>query len=208
MVAGRLRRSGAEIFPQSRRAGAPEKGRGGDRPLLAVAQRCRRGRARRAAGERAPCRRDVMQAGVRPAGRHLDLLGLEGRLFLLGSGRASLLRRASLHAGDADGGAEFAAMVQHRPALGLWHRRPEPGPFLRRLQDRQARAVGHGLRAPAAARLLHPVDLRRPRQRRRDHGSVGARSAAVQIRLRHRHEFLQAARRKARSSPAAASRPA
>ena len=28
---------------------------------------------------------------------------------------------------------ELAAMVQHRPALGLWHRRPGPGPLLRRL---------------------------------------------------------------------------
>jgi len=28
--------------------------------------------------------------------------------------------------------AQFAAMVQHRPALGLWHRRPRPGPLLRR----------------------------------------------------------------------------
>jgi ribonucleoside-diphosphate reductase alpha chain len=52
----------------------------------------------------------------------------------------------------------LAAMVQHRPALGLWHRRPEPGPLLRRLQDRQARQVEDLLRAPAAARLLHPVD--------------------------------------------------
>ena len=55
-------------------------------------------------------------------------------------------------------GAELAAVVQHRPALGLWHRRPEPGPLLRRLQDRQARQVEDLLRAPAAARLLHPVD--------------------------------------------------
>ena len=196
MVASRLRRAGAEIFPQGRRARAPEKGRGRDHSLLAVAQRCRRRRARRTAGEGALHRRNVMQAGFRPARRHLDLLGLEGRLFLLGSRRASLLRRAPLHAGDADGGAEFAAMVQHRPALGLRHRRPEPGPLLRRFQDRQARAVGHRLRASAAARLLHPVDLRRPRQRGRHHGFVGARGAPVQIRLRHRLELLQAARRR------------
>ena len=78
-------------------------------------------------------RRTLLQAGVRPARRHLDLLGLEGRLLFFGSRRASLLRRAPLHAGHADGGAELAAMVQHRPALGLWHRRPEPGTLLRRL---------------------------------------------------------------------------
>ncbi len=53
-----------------------------------------------------------------------------------------------------------------------------------------------GLRASAAARLLHPVDQRRSRQRRRDHGPVGARSAPVQIRLRHRHQFFRAARRR------------
>jgi ribonucleoside-diphosphate reductase alpha chain len=29
----------------------------------------------------------------------------------------------------ADGGAELAAMVQHRPALGLWHRRPGQGHY-------------------------------------------------------------------------------
>ena len=87
-------------------------------------------------------------------------------------------------------------MVQHRTALGLRHRRTEPGTFLRRLQNRRARAVSYRLRASAAARLLHPVDRRRSRQRRRDHGPVGAGSAALQIRLRHRHEFLEPARRK------------
>ena len=39
-------------------------------------------------------RRALRQAGVRPARRHLDLLGLEGRLFRLRGGRARLLRRA------------------------------------------------------------------------------------------------------------------
>jgi ribonucleoside-diphosphate reductase alpha chain len=59
---------------------------------------------------------------------------------------------------SADVRAELAAMVQHRPALGLRHRRPEPGPLLRRLQDRQADQVEDLVRASAAARLLHPVD--------------------------------------------------
>ncbi len=36
-------------------------------------------------------RREIGQAGVRPAGRHLDLLGLEGRLFRLRSRRPGLL---------------------------------------------------------------------------------------------------------------------
>ena len=52
------------------------------------------------------------------------------------------------------------------------------------------------LRAPAAARLLHPVRLRRPRQRGRHHGPLGARGAPLQIRLRHRLEFFPAARRR------------
>ena len=64
------------------------------------------------------------------------------------------------------------------------------------------------LRASAAACLFHPVGLRRPGERRRHHGPVGARGAPVQIRLRHRLEFLQAARRRREDCPAAASRPA
>ena len=85
---------------------------------------------------------------------------------------------------------------------------PEPGPLLCRLTNRQADQVEVGLRASAAACLLHPVDQRRPRQRGRHHGSVGARGAPVQIRLRHRLELLASCAAKAKSSPAAASRPA
>jgi hypothetical protein len=51
-------------------------------------------------------------------------------------------------------------MVQHRPALGLWHRRPRPGPLLRRSPDRRADASRPRLRASAAACLLHPVGRR------------------------------------------------
>ena len=85
------------------------------------------------------------QAGVRPPGRHLDLLGLEGRLFRRRGRCARLLRRALPHAGDAESRTQLAAMVQHRPALGLWHRWPEPGPLLRRPQNRPADQVGLGL---------------------------------------------------------------
>ena len=142
----------------------------------------------------APRRRRA--AGLRPARRHLDLLGLEGRLLLLRGRRARVLRRAPLHARDAEGGAELAAMVQHRPALGLRHRRAEPGPLLRRPLVEGAGEVAHRLRAPAAARLLHPVRLRRPRQRGRHHGPLGARGAPLQIRLRHRLELFAPARRR------------
>ena len=51
------------------------------------------------------------------------------------------------------------------------------------------------LRAPAAARLLHPVGRGRPRQRGRDHGPLDPRGAAVQVRLGHRHQLLVAPRR-------------
>ena len=95
--------------------------------------------------------------GVRPPRRGLDLLGLEGRLLLLRGRRPRLLRRDALHARDPDGRAELAAVVQHRPALGLRHRRPGAGALLRRLPDRRADPLDLGLRAPAAARLLHPV---------------------------------------------------
>ena len=42
---------------------------------------------------------------------------------------------------DADGGAELPAVVQHRPALGLRHRRPGAGALLRRPADRRGRSV-------------------------------------------------------------------
>ena len=86
-------------------------------------------------------------------------------------------------------------MVQHRAALGLWHRRPGPGSLLRRFRVGRAEGGRVGLRAPAAARLLHPEHPGRPRQRGRDHGPLGARGAALQVRLGHGHELLQPARR-------------
>ena len=82
--------------------------------------------------------------------------GWKGSYFSSEEDAQRLLRRAALHAGQADGRAELAAMVQHRPALGLRRRRPRPGPLLCRPQDRQADQVEIGLRASAAARLLHP----------------------------------------------------
>ena len=72
---------------------------------------------------------------------------------------------------------------------------------------RPADEIGLGLRAPAAARLLHPEHQRRSRQRRRDHGSLDARSAPVQIWLRHRHEFLELCAARTRNCRAAASHP-
>ena len=153
-------------------------------------------------------RRSLLQAGVRPARRHLDLLGLEGRLFHHRGRRAGVLRRAPLHAGDADGGAELAAMVQHRPALGLRHRRPEPGPFLRRPQDRQARAVGHRLRASAAACLLHPGESPTTSSTRAASWICGCAKRACSNTAPAPARTFQNCAARARSYPAAASRPA
>jgi len=59
------------------------------------------------------------EAGVRPARRLLDLLGWKGGYFTSEEDARRVLRRAALYAGQADGGAEFAAVVQHRPALAM-----------------------------------------------------------------------------------------
>ncbi len=71
--------------------------------------------------------------------------GWRGGYFDAETDARALLRRDVLHAGAADGGAELAAMVQHRPALGLWHRRAVPGSLLRRLPHGQAGRLGLGL---------------------------------------------------------------
>ena len=71
--------------------------------------------------------------------------------------------------------------------LGLRHRRAGAGAPLRRSEDGQAQPRRpQCLRAPAAARLLHPERRGRSRQRGRHHGPVDARGAAVQVRLGHR----------------------
>ena len=61
--------------------------------------------------------------------------GWKGGYFDARGGRQRLFRRDALHAGAPDGRAQFAAMVQHRPALGLWRRWAGAGPLLRRLRD-------------------------------------------------------------------------
>src|SRR3981081_3594946 len=81
LVAGRLRRAGAEVFSQGRRRRAPEEGRGRDRAVMAVALGAVHRGARHPARGRTLCLGTLGQAGVRPACRLLDLLGLEGRLL-------------------------------------------------------------------------------------------------------------------------------
>ena len=87
--------------------------------------------------------------------------GWKGGYFTERGRRAHLLRRDAPHARRPDRGAQLAAMVQHRAPLGLWHRRAGAGALLRRLENRQAHPQHLLLRAPAAARLLHPVRRRR-----------------------------------------------
>ena len=72
---------------------------------------------------------------------------------------------------------------------------PAQGHYYVDFATRRAGQVHLRLRAPAAARLLHPVRRRRPRQRRRHHGPLGPRGAPLQVRLRHRHQLLRAPRR-------------
>ena len=105
---GRRRHPRAEILPQGRRARASEATGRDAGPLVAVALRPRRARPRRPARKRALRRRDRRPPGVRPPRRHLDLLGLEGRLLHHRGRRARLLRRAPLHAGHADGAPRTA----------------------------------------------------------------------------------------------------
>ncbi len=72
---------------------------------------------------------------------------------------------------------------------------PSQGHYYVDFETGRARQVEVRLRASAAARLLHPVRRRRPRQRGRHHGPLGPRGAALQIRLRNGLELLGAARR-------------
>ena len=90
--------------------------------------------------------------------------GWKGGYFDSEDDAHALYDELSLHARHPEMRSEFAAVVQHRAALGLRHRRPRPGSLLRRPRDRPAREVAHRLRASAAPCLLHPVDHRRPGQ--------------------------------------------
>ena len=139
--------------------------------------------------------RERRAPGLPPPRGDVGLLGMEARLLRRRGGCKRLLRRALPHARHAARGAELPAVVQHRAALGVRHHRPAAGPPLRRAGVGGARALHQRVRAPAAARLLHPVRRRRPRQRGRHHGSLDARGARLQVRLRHRIQLLGDPRR-------------
>ena len=163
-------------------------------------QRCRRRSAISAKCRRSRCSSAWPAPGPIGAGR--------AAISIRESRRARLLRRARLHAGEADGGAELAAMVQHRPALGLRHRRPEPGPFLRRFPDRQADQVEDRLRASAAACLLHPVGRRTTSSTRAASWICGCARRACSNTAPAPAPISPGCAAKANGSPAAASRPA
>ena len=146
-----------KYFRKAGVAGAAGAGRGGRRAGVAAAPAARRAGAGRPAGGPALRRRDLGQAGLRPARRDLDLVGLEGRLFRQRGGRPGVLRRAALHARLPVRRAQLAAVVQHRPELGLRHRRPGAGPLLRR-RPRPARS---GARPrPTSGRSRTPASSR------------------------------------------------
>ncbi len=177
-------------------------------PRVAAAARGRRGGARRARA-RGARRRRARRARRLPAPRGLlDVLGPEARLLRRRVRCARVPRRARGDARAPGRGAELAAVVQHGPALGVRHHGPGAGPLVLRSRRRRARALDVRVRAPRAARVLHPVRRRRPRERGRDHGPVDARGARLQVRLGHRLQLLRAARRRTSASRAAGARPA
>ena len=187
VVPGRGRHPGAEVLPQGGRRDRARARPGGRRARVAGARPSRR------AGSPVEGR-DRRAPGVPPSRRLLDLLGLHARVLRRG-GRARVLRRAAGHARPPGRRAQLAAVVQHGPELGVRHQRPAAGPLVRRARRRRAEAVHERLRAPCPARLLHPVRGRRPRQRGRHHGPVGARGPRLQVRLRHRLQLLRHPRR-------------
>ena len=98
--------------------------------------------------------------------------GWKGGYFDSEADAAAFYDEIRLMLARRDGRAEFAAMVQYRASLGLWHRRPGAGPLVCRLPHRRIDPIGERLRAPAAACLLYPECRRRSRRPGRDHGSV------------------------------------
>jgi hypothetical protein len=140
------RYSRPEISAPDRRSRGAEEGEGSRRSGVPAAFRARCRRARQDAGRSALRRRDQRPPDLRPHRRGLGLLGLEGRLFRPRRGRRPRLRRRDeIHARRPDRRAEQPAMVQHRPALGLWHRGRRAGPLLCRPRDRRAFAIGERL---------------------------------------------------------------
>ena len=173
-------------------------------PDVAAAERAAPTATRRSVGEtRQP-------AGVPPPGRLLDVLGLEGRLLHQPRRDAQAFYDETCYMLAApDGRPEQPAVVQHRPALGLRHRRPgRRGTTTSTRRPASCEQSTDAYEQPAAARLLHPERQRRPRERRRHHGPVGPRGPHLQVRLAAPARTSPRSAARASRCPAAASRPA
>ena len=197
---GRRRRAGAEIFPQGRRAGALKARRGKRGPLLPVALGRRHGGARRSAD-----RTSARPAKSRPS-RCSTGSPAPGPI---GAGRAAISTRRKTPRPFSDELRYMLARQMAAPNSPQWFNTglhwaygvdgPGQGHFYVDYANGKLVEIQERLRASAAARLLHPVGRGRSRQRRRHHGPLGARGAAVQIWLGHRLQLLEAARREGKA---------
>ena len=133
--------AGAEIFPQGRRAcgGQPAPRSRGRRARMAVAQGGRSIPRPRTGGETS-----TRQVFDRLAGTW-TYWGWKGGYFDAEDDAQAFYDEMCLHAGPPDGRAQQPAMVQHRPALGLRHRRARPGPFLCRSRTGKLEQIHHRL---------------------------------------------------------------
>ncbi len=212
--AGRRRRPGAEVFPQ-----APA--------CPARLRKARRGRMRALSGCGA---RSPDEAALRQPAREGALRRRDQRPVRCssawpapgptGAGRAATSTAKTMRAPSSTSIAtcwphrscapELAAVVQHRPALGLRHRRSGPGSLVTSIiatgsaHSKSSSAYEH----PQPHACFIQSRRRRPRQRGRHHGPVGARGAPVQVRLGHRLELLLPAWRGREARRAAAAPPA
>jgi ribonucleoside-diphosphate reductase alpha chain len=155
---GGSRHPGAEIFPQGRRARALKKVEENSVPSWlwrSVADE--EALAELPEDERYGSETDARQVFDRLAGTW-TYWGWKGGYFDLRRRRPRLHRRAGLHARHPARRAELPAMVQHRPALGLRHRRPRPGPLLCRPLHRQADQVRN---RPTSTRSRMPASSSR-----------------------------------------------
>jgi len=126
ILAGCRRHPGAEVLPQGRRAARLKKVEENDVPSFlwrSVADEA----------ELASCPRPSATVPRSTPARSRPLagtwtIGLQGRLLQIGRRRQRFRDELAICWRPARR-AELAAMVQHRPALGLWHRWPEPGPL-------------------------------------------------------------------------------
>ena len=201
LVAGGGRHPGAEVLPPGRRAArssstVAEAGV----PGVAAAQPAR-------PTATAHRRRDRRPAGLPPPGRLLDVLGLEGRLLLQprptparSSTRPATCWPRRWRPRTARSGSTPACTgptASKGPPQGHYYVDPHTGEMTRSTSR---------LRAAGPARVLHPVDQRRPRQRRRHHGPVGPRGPHLQVRLAAPAPTSPTCAARASRSPAAASR--